>query len=261
MREKISACIMTFNEEQKIQACLESVRWCDEIVVLDSFSTDHTPEICRRFTDKFHQREWLGYVGQRNTIRSLAQFEWVLFLDADEVVSPELRDEIVAEFESGANKDIAGYDFPRLVRYLGRWIRHGDWYPDRKLRLFRKAYGRSEGEEPHDKVAVTGRVKHLRYPVWHFTYDDIRDHMETINRFTSISAQQKFIQNKRFRWSDLLFRPFLRFNKGYFIKRGFLDGFPGFIIAAFSAHATFAKYIKLWELWRTHEDKKPAAKS
>ncbi len=254
MREKISACIMTFNEERKIQACLESIRWCDEIVVLDSFSTDRTEEICRRFTDRFFQQEWLGYVGQRNTIRGMATHEWVLFLDADEVVTPELRDEILAEFESGANADIAGYDFPRMVQYLGRWIRHGEWYPDRKLRLFRRSHGRSEGVEPHDKVAVNGRVKHLAHPVMHFTYDDVRDHLETLNRFSSISAQQKFIQQQPFHWGDVLFRPSLRFLKGYFLKRGFLDGFPGLIIATLSAYATFAKYVKLWELWREQKE-------
>jgi glycosyltransferase involved in cell wall biosynthesis len=249
MREKISACILTFNEERKVQRCLQSVTWCDEIVVLDSFSTDRTPEICRSFTDRFHQNVWLGYVGQRNRVRDLASHGWLLFLDADEEVSPPLRDEILAEFERGTG-DCVGYEFPRLVYYLNRWIRHGDWYPDIKLRLFQKAHGRAEGEEPHDRIEVRGSTRRLRHPVWHYTYDDIRDQMDTINRFSGITAQQRFVKSLRFRWLDILFRPGFRFFRGYILRAGFLDGPQGFLIAILNAYATFAKYAKIWELQR-----------
>ena len=247
MREKISACIIAFNEERKIRRCLQSVAWCDEIVVVDSFSTDRTVEICREFTDRVVQHPWSGYVGQRNFSREQANHPWILFLDSDEQVSEGLRDEILAEFERGTGS-IDGYEFPRQVFYLGRWIRHGEWYPDIKLRLFRKARGRTEGVEPHDTVVVQGEVKRLRNPVWHFTYDDLRDHMDTVNRFSTITAQQKFIQGTRFRWSDLLFRPALHFLKGYFLRRGFLDGLHGFMIAAICSYGAFLKYAKLWEL-------------
>jgi glycosyltransferase involved in cell wall biosynthesis len=247
MREKISACVIVFNEERKIRRCLESVTWCDEIVVVDSFSTDGTLAICREFTDRIYQHEWLGYVGQRNLCRSHATHPWVLYLDSDEEVSPALRDEILWRFEEGTGTYV-GFEFPRLVYFLGKWIRHGEWYPDVKLRLFRKDRGRSEGEEPHDRVVVTGPVKRLRNPVWHYTYDDIRDQLETLNRFSSISANHKFVQRSRFRWVDLLVRPLLRFLKGYLLRLGFLDGTHGFIIATSCGFGAFAKYAKLWEL-------------
>ena len=138
MREKISACITACNEEHKIRRCLQSVQWTDEIVVVDSFSSDRTVEICKEYTDKVHQHQWLGYIGQKNLIKDMAEGPWILFIDADEEVSPTLCAEIQEEFDSGACGPIAGYEFPRLVKYLGRWITHGDWYPDVKLRLFRK---------------------------------------------------------------------------------------------------------------------------
>jgi len=247
MREKISACIISFNEERKIARCLRSVTWCDEIVVLDSFSTDRTVEICRRFTNHVHQHEWLGYVGQRNLVRDLSVYPWVLFLDSDEQVSPALREEIVREFARGTG-EYAGYEFPRQVYYLGKWIRHGEWYPDIKLRLFKKTRGRTEGVEPHDKVVVHGPVKRLRSPLWHYTYDNIGDHMETTNRFSGIMGRQLYVQGARFRWPDLIMRPMLRFFKGYVLKRGFLDGAHGLIVAVLNSYGVFAKYAKIWEL-------------
>jgi len=247
MREKISACVITGNEEIKIRRCLESLTWCDEIVVVDSFSQDRTVEICREFTDRVYQHEWLGYIGQRNLVREMARFDWVLHVDADEVVSPELREEIGREFSMYV-QNCDGYQFPRLVHYLGKWIRHGEWYPDMKLRLFRKDAGWSEGEEPHDQVVVKGRVKTLKNPLWHFTYDDINDHLETMNRFSGIAAEAKYRDGYRFRWWDFFFRPPWRFFKSYILKRGFLDGRIGYLIAAVSAFGVRMKYIKLWEI-------------
>jgi len=246
-RAPISACVIVFNEERKIRRCLESLTWCQEIVVLDSFSTDHTVEICREYTDRVFQHVWLGYVGQRNKIRQLATHDWILNIDSDEEVSPGLQEEILDAFASGPG-EVRGFDFPRQVYYLGRWICHGEWYPDVKLRLFHKGYGRSEGEEPHDKVVVNGPVVRLRNPLWHYTYDDLRDHMDTLDRFSTISARQKFVQDPRFHWTDFLFRPPLRFFKGYVVKRGFLDGWHGFAIAVISSFGAFMKYAKLWEL-------------
>jgi glycosyltransferase involved in cell wall biosynthesis len=247
MREKISACVIAYNEERKIGRCLESLKWCDELVVLDSFSTDRTPEIARRYTDRVFQREWLGYVGQRNLVRDMSQHPWILFLDSDEEISPALRDEILAEFERGTG-DYVGYEFPRLVYFLGRWIRHGEWYPDVKLRLFRKACGRTEGQEPHDRVVVSGPIKRLKNPIWHYTYDGIDDHLKTLNRFSTITAQQKFLQETPFRWMDLLLRPLFRFAKGYLLRGGFLDGAHGLVIALTCSFGVTVKYAKLWEL-------------
>ena len=248
MSQKISACVLTFNEERKIERCLRSVTWCDEIVVMDSFSTDNTLSICRRFTDRVYQHEWLGYVGQRNLIRDMVSNPWIFFLDSDEEVSPGLRDEILKHFVDGPG-DYSGFEFPRQVYFLGKWIRHGEWYPDVKLRLFKKAYGRTEGQEPHDKVVVSGRVKRLANPLWHYTYDDIRDYLDTMNRFSTITAQQRYVQGTKFGWTDVVFRPLLRFLKGYILRGGFLDGPHGFLIASINSFGVVAKYSKLWELW------------
>jgi glycosyltransferase involved in cell wall biosynthesis len=253
MREKISACVLAFNEEKKIARCLESLVWCDEIVVLDSFSTDRTVDICRHYTEHVYQREWLGYVGQRNTVRTFAQHPWVLFMDSDEEMSPALRDEIAEALGSGSSKYV-GYEFPRQVYYLGRWIRHGEWYPDVKLRLFKKEFGRTEGQEPHDKVVVRGAVKRLKNPIWHYTYDDLADHLNTLNRFSTITAQQRFVQGYSFRWTDMLVHPAFRFIKGYFLKRGFLDGKHGLAIALMASYGAFFKYAKQWELVQRHKE-------
>lgn len=245
--EKISICITVGNEEASIRTCLESVRWADEIVVVDSFSTDKTIEIAREYTDLVYQHKWLGYIGQKNLIKELANGPWVMFIDADEVVSNRLKDEIIEIFNSNSCRDIAGYMFPRLVRYLGRWITHGDWYPDFKLRLFRKEKGRCLGKEPHDRTVVEGPVKKLKGDLYHFTYVDFSDQMNTINKFSSISASGMMEEKHLYRLSDLVFRPFFKFIRSYLLKKGFLDGTPGLIIAVATSFAVFAKYAKLWE--------------
>jgi glycosyltransferase involved in cell wall biosynthesis len=251
MREKVSACIMTLNEEANIERCLRSVAWCDEIVILDSGSTDRTLEICRTYTDKIYEHPWQGYIGQRNHIRGLASHNWVLFMDADEEVSTSLRQDLLAEIEHGLTSHV-GYIFPRRVHYMGKWIRWGEWNPDLKLRFFKKDHGHSVGEEPHDKVVVDGPVKRLKAPLYHYTYDDLADHIETMNRFSSLSAKAKFEGGYRFRRIDFLFRPAFRFFKGYFLKLGFLDGRRGFLIALISSWGVAIKYAKVWEIQIGH---------
>ena len=258
MREKISACVTAGNEERNIARCLSSLTWCDEIVVVDSFSQDRTAEISRRFTDRVCEHEWLGYIGQKNLVVQMARHPWVLILDADEEVSPELRDEILAALDRDGG-DYAGYQFPRKVYYLGQWIRHGEWYPDIKLRLFRKELGHAEGREPHDHIVVKGRVKRLRHPIHHYTYDDIRDHVETMNRFSSITAEEKFKEGEGVSWADFTFRPWWRFLKAYFVKGGLLDGWRGLLIASVSAFGVLIKYAKVWELRRQATGTGPGA--
>lgn len=253
----ISACVTAGNEEKNIRRCLQSLTWCDEIVVVDSFSQDRTVEISREFTPRVYQHEWLGYIGQKNLIREMARHPWILFLDADEELSPGLREEIQREFADPSFGRYAGYKFPRMVHYLGRWIRHGEWYPDLKLRLFRKDLGRSAGQEPHDHVVVNGAVKILRHHLYHYTYDDISDHIDTINRFSSITAREKLAHGYRFKWTDIFFRPALRFLKAYVLRCGFLDGMPGLIIALVTAFGVNIKYSKIWE--NTHRPAPPAA--
>ena len=248
MRDKISACLTVGNEESNIRRCLESLRWVDEIVVVDSYSRDRTVEICREYTGRVYQHAWLGYVGQKELIKQMARHPWVFFVDADEEVSAQLRDEILAEFDSGHNQRYAGYKFPRKVYFLGKWITHGEWWPDIKMRLFLKDRGVCTGREPHDYVAVQGPVKKLNGCLFHYTYDDLSDQVATLNRFSSISAAGMYRAGRRFSVLDLIFRPLFRFFKGYFLKRGFCAGTRGLIISILTATGVFMKYAKLWEL-------------
>jgi hypothetical protein len=180
----------------------------------------------------------------------MANGPWILFLDADEEISQALKEEIIAEFSSDRIHNVNGYEFPRLVRYLGRWITHGDWYPDVKLRLFRKDKGTCGGKEPHDRTTVIGLVKRMKSPIFHYTYTGISDQLSSLNSFTSISAKGKYCDGIQFGMSDVLLRPILRFIRCYFLRLGFLDGLPGLIIATTVAYGVFTKYAKLWEIQR-----------
>ena len=227
--------------------CLESLVWCDEIVVVDSFSTDRTVEICRRYIDRVIQREWKGYRDQKAYAHSQATQEWVLLVDADERVSPELRDEIA----EALNNDGGGHSafmIPRLVHYLGRWWWRGGWYPDFDIRLFRRDRAVWGGAEPHEKILVDGKVGRLKSPIHHFSYRDITDHLDRINRYTRIAAGELRSSGRRWRLADNLLRPLVRFLRFYLLKGGFREGFAGFFVAATAAFYVFLKYAKLKEL-------------
>jgi glycosyltransferase involved in cell wall biosynthesis len=243
----VSAIVVCFNEEERIVDCLESLRWCDEIVIVDSFSTDRTPEICRRYTDRFIQRAWAGYRDQKAFAHSQATQEWVLLADADERVTPELREEIRACLARDGDA-YAGYAVPRLVHYLDRWWRRGGWYPDYDVRLFRRERATWGGADPHEKILVDGKVCRLKNPLNHFSYRNIEDHLRRINRFTSIASREAHRNGARWRLSDALLRPAARFFRSYILKRGFLEGFAGFYVAVTAAVYVFLKYAKLWEL-------------
>ncbi|MGH7797752.1 MAG: glycosyltransferase family 2 protein [Candidatus Binatia bacterium] len=243
----VSAIVVCFNEEHNIGDCLESVRWCDEIVVVDSFSTDRTPEICRRYTDRFIQRPWAGYRNQKAYAHSQATKDWVLLVDADERVTAELQQEIL-EVLTREKGQYAGYSVPRLVHYLGRWWRRGGWYPDYDVRLFRRDRATWGGSDPHEKIIVDGAVRRLRYPLHHFTYINIEDHLNRINRFTSISSRELQKEGGRWHLAAALARPAVRFFHSYVLKRGFMEGFAGFYVAVTAAVYVFLKYAKLWEL-------------
>jgi len=247
MGSQISAIVVCFNEEDRIEDCLKSLAWCDEIIVVDSYSTDRTPEICRRYTQKFFQREWAGYRDQKAYAHSLAKMEWVLLVDSDERVSGELRQAIAAALAVD-QEDFAGYAIPRLVYYLGRWWRRGGWYPDYDVRLFRRDRATWGGTDPHEKIIVDGKIRKLHFPLHHFSYRSIDDHINRINRFTTISSAELKKSGGRWRLSDALLRPAVRFFRSYFLKRGFMEGFAGFYVAVTAAVYVFLKYAKLWEL-------------
>ena len=191
---KISATIITYNEEQNICDCLESVRWTDEIVVVDAQSSDRTVELCRKYTDKVFSHPWSGFVNQKNLALSKTSGDWILSLDADERVSSELAKEIKSVVLAS---DYDGYCFPRKTYYLGRWINHSGWYPDYKLRLIRRGKGEWKGIDPHDRLEVTGKTGHLKGDVQHYSYQNISHHLEKINSYTSIMAKELKKRGKR----------------------------------------------------------------
>ncbi|MBR0055968.1 MAG: glycosyltransferase family 2 protein [Kiritimatiellae bacterium] len=244
--QRISVCIICGNEIRNIRRCLESVKWADEIVVVDSFSTDGTFATAGEYTSKVIRQEWLGYIGQKKFAAEQASCPWIFFVDADEEVSTGLRGEIEETFAKPIPDGVNGFNCPRLVHYLGRWIRHGDWYPDMKLRLFRKAFGECGGEEPHDRISVEGRVRNFSHPLNHYTYDSISDQLRQIDRFSTISAETHS-RRRRPSYFDLCGHALYRFLRCYFLQRGFLDGIPGLIVAVNVAFGTFSKYAKLWE--------------
>lgn len=240
-RAKLSVTLITFNEEKRVRAALESVKWADEIVVVDSFSTDQTVAICREYTAKVYQIAWRGYVEQKNIATARAAHDWILNIDADEVVSAELAAEIQQTLAAPA---CVGYFMPRRTYYLGDWIRHCGWYPDAKLRLFDKRAGKWVGQALHEKVQVNGATAHLRSALEHYTYEDITDHLKTINNFTSIAASQK---TGSVSGAGILLRTVAAFLKKYLLKQGFRDGTRGVIVCLLSAFTVAVKYAKLWE--------------
>ncbi len=244
---KISGVVVCFNEEENIERCLKSLLWTDEIVVVDSYSTDNTISICKKYTDRIYQRKWVGINKQKEYAVSLAKNEWVFVLDADEVVSEELRREIKERLKLDKGK-YDGYMVKRHTFYLGRWINHGGWYPDYKLRLFKKDRAYFVGEDPHDKIAVRGNVAKLKGEIYHFTYKNISDHIKTINSFSETVAKKMLEKGEKFVFAKMIFKPFIKFFETYFYKLGFLDGIPGLIISILSAYYIFVKYAKLWEL-------------
>ncbi|MCK4908588.1 MAG: glycosyltransferase family 2 protein [Planctomycetes bacterium] len=246
----ISACVVTFNEKDNIKACLESLKWVDEIVVIDSFSTDGTTEICRQYTDKVIQHQWPGFVKQKNYALSQATHDWVLSLDSDERVSPELKEAILKEWKKESWKDHDGFYISRRAFYLGRWIKHGGWYPDDKLRLFRKSKGAWDGIDPHDKIFLKeegSRTKKIDGEIDHYTYKNISEQLKTIDRFSDASSGALIERGVKFSLLKLIFSAPVKFIETYVFKAGFLDGLPGFIIAVNSAFYTFNKYAKIWE--------------
>lgn len=257
-RPTLSAVVVCGNEKRHIGECLASVAWCDEIVVVDSLSTDGTAEIARRYTGRVIERAWPGYVAQKQFALEQATAEWVLSLDADERCTGALRGAIEAALPGADAQGIAGFEVRRHAFYLGRWIDHGGWYPDWKLRVARRDRVRIVGVDPHDRMAVDGRVGRLEADLLHFTYGSFSDQLRTVDRFAEVYAEQARTRGEGFSLFDALLHPPGRFFECYLWKRGLLDGWPGFVIAATTAFYAFARQVKLRELERGTRDQRPA---
>ena len=246
---KISAVIITFNEEKKIASCLNSLKKvADEILVVDSFSTDKTEEICAQFQVRFIKHVFDGHIEQKNFALDQASFDHVLSLDADEVLSDMLADSILkvkAEWKTDA------FCFNRLTNYCGQWIRHSGWYPDRKIRLLDRRKGRWSGINPHDKIEMDTKaeIAFLKGDLLHYSIDSVTQHLATIEKFTTIAAQAKFGKGEKSGLIKIVVHPLWKFIRNYLFRFGFLDGYYGFVIVSLSAYATFLRYIKLRELW------------
>ena len=233
------------NEEDRLGACLDSLDWCDELVVVDSHSTDKTRDLAAARGARVIERDWPGHVAQKEFAVREAHHDWVFCIDADERVSPELRAAIETA-RLGGFADAAGYEVSRVSAYLGRWIRHGTWYPDWKLRLFDRRRGGWGGRDPHDRASVSGGVRRLAGELRHEPYRSFADHLRTIDHYTTIMAEEMRAEGRSARFSDVILRPPVRFLVFYVLRRGFLDGWRGLLLAYLAAHYVRLKYAKLW---------------
>lgn len=239
---KISATIITFNEERNVARVIESLRCCDEILVLDSGSNDRTVEIATKLGARVIEASWHGYAAQKNIAAKLAAHDWILSLDADESLSEALEAEIWQIKKSGPKFD--GYTVPRLAQYLGRWILHSGWHPDRKVRLFDRRKATWIGEFVHESVRVDGSVGHLKSNLLHFTCNSLSEHLRSMDGYTTLAAQEMVSGKKNLGFSRLLFDPPWTFFRTYVLKLGFLDGTEGLTIAYMAAFYNFVKYSK-----------------
>ncbi|HZP47995.1 MAG TPA: glycosyltransferase family 2 protein [Vicinamibacterales bacterium] len=241
---KLSVTVITRNEAADIDAALASVRFADEIVLVDAMSTDDTVAIARQHTDRIVVREWPGYIDQKNYAASLARHDWILSLDADERVTPELAAEI-QRLLAGDPRD-AAYRIPRVTFHLGRWIRSTDWYPDFQTRLYDRRRARWTGAYVHEAVTVDGSIGRLAGELQHYAYRDIADHLETIDRYTTLAARQMDEAGRRSGWLEMVGHPPLAFLRNYVLRGGFRDGSAGLIVSVMNSYYVFLKFAKLW---------------
>jgi glycosyltransferase involved in cell wall biosynthesis len=245
---RLSVVIITRNEETNLPRCLESVRFADEIVVVDSQSTDRTVEIAGQFNARVFTIDWAGFGRAKQYAVDQAGGDWVLSIDADEQLSPGLAVEIQEIVRSQHAQ--SAYEMPRLTNFLGRWIRHCGWYPDRVVRLFRRREGRFTDVTVHESIQVTGAIGRCQHDLYHYSYPTLEVYFEKFNRYTTEGAKQAADRGERARLTDLTIRPFVAFIKHYISRAGFLDGIEGLMISTLSSCAVFVKYAKLRQLSR-----------
>lgn len=245
----ISVVVVARNEAHNLPRCLRSVRgWVSETIVVLNDTTDDSEAVARAFGARVERMAWQGYRDTKNAALALASQAWVLSLDADEEVSPALRDEIARFFGRGEHARFAGARFPRKVWFIDRWIRHGDWYPDYSLRLFQPARARWGGDAiVHEKVECDGPIATLRADLHHYSFPSLSHHVLKISPFADLFVRQQQARGRRFSLAAAVLRPWWRFFRGYVLKRGFLDGYPGFYIACANSFAVFVRQSRLYE--------------
>jgi glycosyltransferase involved in cell wall biosynthesis len=250
---KLTVTVITRNESAHIAAVLRSVAWADEIVVVDSRSTDDTVAIARQHATRVEVRDWPGYSAQKNYAAELAAHDWILSIDADERVTPELGAEIRELLER--DPPARGYRVPRVTWYLGRWIRSTDWYPDYQLRLYDRRAGRWNGRVVHESVDLQGQPGVLRHDLQHYAYRDLSHHLSTIDRYTTLAAEQWLAEGRRTNALEAAVHPPLAFLRNYVLRRGLTDGGPGLLVSALNSYYVFLKLAKLWELQQTRDSR------
>lgn len=256
MREGLSVTIITYNEEKNIRDCLESIKWADEIVIIDSGSTDKTVDICREYTDKVFFNPWPGMNEQKKFAMEKTSNPWILNIDADERVTPQLTSSILKILQ---NPEADGYRIPRKNFFLGKWMKHGGWYPDHVLRLFKKESAYYGGVNPHDKVIIKrGKVKTIKEPLIHYTYISFSEYIRKQSLYSTAAALELYKKGKRVNPLFIFFKSLWKFVETFILKRGFLDGTHGLIAAMGASYSIFQKYVKLWELQNSGpEDVRP----
>jgi glycosyltransferase involved in cell wall biosynthesis len=256
---RLSVTIITKNESAQIAEAVKSVAWADEIIVVDSESTDDTAAIARGYTERVIVRPWPGYTAQKNYAASIASHDWILSVDADERVTPALAAEIRTLLATSPARP--GYRIPRVTWHLQRWIRSTDWYPDYQLRLYDRRAGVWTGRYVHEAVTLRGVAGQLNGELEHFPFRDIADHLETIDRYTTYAARQMHESGRRAGFWQLALHPPLAFLRNYALRGGVRDGLAGLVISVMNSYYVFLKFAKLWELERLltcipHEDTK-----
>ena len=245
-RRRLSVVVVTLNEEERLRACLESLAWADELIVVDALSQDKTVQIAREFTDRVLVRPWPGFAAQKNFGLAEAGGDWILSLDADEQVSPELREEILRVLAAdGSSHD--GYRIPRQNLFGGQWIRHGGLWPDWQLRLFRRGLGKFVDRAVHESVEVDGPVGRCRGALVHRSYRDVADFLARADRYSTLAAEEWVKRGRRVRPSDFVLRPAGRFLSMYIFNLGCLDGVRGLLLASLYAYYVFIRSVKAWE--------------
>jgi glycosyltransferase involved in cell wall biosynthesis len=244
-REPFSAVIITLNAATQLASCLQSVAFADEILVVDCGSRDETVALAEKFGARVVHQDWLGYGAQKQFAITQARHDWVLCLDADERVSESLQ----ASIEMALSSPVAqGFEMPRCNRFLGRWLKHGEGYPDWSLRLFHRGHGHWSEDPVHEKVILNSAAKRLRGDLMHESAEDLAAYLDKQNRYTTLQAEALFKQGKRARIAQLMLSPWLRFVKFYVLRLGFLDGVAGFTHIAIGCHNSLMKYAKLMAL-------------
>jgi len=249
---KISAVVIAYNDEPNMKGCLESVLWADELIVVDSYSTDATEKISRQYTDQVYQHEFNGFGKLRNEAIAHARHDWIFSLDTDERATPEIKEEIQSKLREGPEAD--AYFVPRRNYFLGRWIRHCGWYPDyRQPQFFHRRHMRYKEELVHESFEVNGRLGYFRAHIDQYPFRNIDQCLMKMDRYSSLMAEQMVKQNRRFHVHQLVSHPCFTFFKMYFFRRGFLDGKPGLILSGLYTYYTFVKYAKFWERTRQRD--------